>query len=211
LGQPCWPRRRELTGTKCAVRTRPVGPDDLGEGGDSAILRGPGAGNTECAPRLRSKTQLEMIGLGGRLCRRLGMPRITGQIYGLLFLAVEPLSLDDIVALLGVSKASASMGARQLQAWGAIRQTWAPGNRRDYYVVVEDLGGLLRSSYRDVLKPRLQASRRRLESLLAVLGEESAQGLITQGEFKTCAERLRSLCRLQKRFQAAAPLLERLL
>jgi DNA-binding transcriptional regulator GbsR (MarR family) len=161
--------------------------------------------------RLRSKTQLEMIGLGGRLCRRLGMPRITGQIYGLLFLATEPLSLDDIVAVLGVSKASASMGTRQLQAWGAIRQTWAPGDRRDYYLVVEDLGGLLRSGYKDFLKPRLQASRRRLEALLALLEEELAQGVITREEFKTCGERLRNLCRLQKRFQAAAPLLERLL
>jgi DNA-binding transcriptional regulator GbsR (MarR family) len=139
------------------------------------------------------------------------MPRITGQIYGLLFLASEPLSLGDIVTLLGISKASASIGTRQLLTWGAIRQAWAPGDRRDYYVVVEDLGGVLRRGYGEVLKPRLAALRRRLESLQAMLAEELAQGVITREEFKTCGERLRNLWRLQKRFQAAAPLLERLL
>jgi DNA-binding transcriptional regulator GbsR (MarR family) len=162
-------------------------------------------------PRVRSKTQLEVIGLCGLLSRRLGMPRITGQIYGLLFLATEPLSLDEMVTVLGISKASASIGTRQLLAWGAIRQTWAPGDRRDYYEVVEDLGGLLRRGYSEVLKPRLAASRRRLELLQAMLGEELAQGVITREEFKTCGERLRILCRLQKRLQAAALLLERLL
>jgi len=158
-----------------------------------------------------SKTRLEMIELAGRLCRRLGLPRTTGQIYGLLFLATTPLSLDDIVELLGVSKASASMGTRQLQAWGAIRPTWMPGNRRDYFVVVEDLNSVLRNAYRDFIKPRLHASRRRLGDLLAGLDAESARGVLTQDESKTCSERLRNLWRLQKRFQAAAPLLERLL
>lgn len=152
-----------------------------------------------------------MVEAGARWCRRLGLPRSSGQIYGLLYLAPEPLSLDDMVESLGISKASVSIGTRKLAAWGAIRQVWVPGDRRDFFEVVEDLGALLRSVYREFLQPRLAGSRRRMESLMAALEEECAQGLITREELRICAERLKTLSRLQKRLQMAAPLIEKVL
>ena len=89
---------------------------------------------------MQSKAWQEMVEVGGRICQVLGLPRSTGQIFGLLYLSTEPLSLNKMSAMLGISKASASTGTRQLAAWGAIRKVWVPGERRDYYEVVEDLG-----------------------------------------------------------------------
>jgi DNA-binding transcriptional regulator GbsR (MarR family) len=129
----------------------------------------------------------------------------------LLYLSAQPLSLDDIVQMLGVSKASASTATRQLSAWGLIRQVWVPGERRDYFEVVEDLGGLIRGGYRDFIKPRLESSQRLFDSILSVLEEDAVAGAVSREEFRICAERLRKLCRMQKKLQAAAPLLERLL
>ena len=80
-----------------------------------------------------SKVRLEMIEACGRLCQLLGLPRTTGQIYGLLYLALEPLSLNDIAIFLQISKGSASNGTRQLASWGAIKGVWIQGDRRDYY------------------------------------------------------------------------------
>lgn len=91
---------------------------------------------------LRSKTRREIIEAGGRLCQLLGLPRSTGQIYGLLYLSAKPLSLDDMVDLLGISKASASCGTRQLASLCAIRPVWMPGDRRDYFQSVADLAHL---------------------------------------------------------------------
>lgn len=160
---------------------------------------------------IQSKIRLEMIETGGRWCRRLGWPRSTGQIYGLLYLSLQPCSLDDIVALLGISKASASMGTRQLASWGAIRQVWVPGDRRDYFEVIEDLSGLLRGGYQEFVKPRLDSSQQKLERMMAALDEELARGLLTREEFKVCVERIKNLSRLQKKLQAVAPLLEEFL
>ena len=39
--------------------------------------------------------------------------------------------------------ASASNGTRQLAAWGAIKQVWVQGDRKDYFEVVEDLAALV--------------------------------------------------------------------
>jgi len=160
---------------------------------------------------IRSRSRLQLIAAAGNLCRRLGLPRSWGQIYGLLFFSAQPLSLDDITQRLGISKASASTGTRQLASWGALRQVWVPGDRRDYFEVVPDLAGILRSVYRDFFKPRLAYSQRRFDDLFASLDGDLAEGLITREECSVCSERLKSLCRIHRRFRSAAPLLERFL
>lgn len=158
-----------------------------------------------------SKARQEMIAVGGRFCQQLGLPRTTGQIYGLLYLSLRPLSLDDIVALLGISKASASTGTRQLLAWGAIRQTWMPGERRDHFEAVEDLRQWIRAVYRDFVKPRLTSSKQRLDSMRTYLEEEHQMAVISAEEYKLCCDRLRNLQRVQHKLQSLSPLAERLL
>lgn len=147
----------------------------------------------------------------GRICQVLGLPRSLGQIYGLLYLAPAPLSLDDIAELLGISKASASTGTRQLSAWGGIRQVWVPGERRDHFEVEPELGNLLRSGWSDFLKPRLASSQKRLERLTETLADELSNGAVSQDEFNLCTERLKKFVRVQKKLQSLAPLAEKLL
>lgn len=158
-----------------------------------------------------SKARQEMIAVGGRFCQQLGLPRTTGQIYGLLYLSLKPLSLDDIAAMLGISKASASTGTRQLLAWGAIRQTWMPGERRDHFEIVEDLSGWIRVVYRDFLKPRLTSSKQRLDSMREFLEDEHRMAMLSPAEYRLCCERLRNLQRIHHKLQSLSPLAERLL
>ena len=72
-----------------------------------------------------------MVEVTARLCQRLGLPRSSGQIFGLLYLSTQALSLDEIAEALEISKASVSTGTRQLLGWHAIRQVWKPGDRKD--------------------------------------------------------------------------------
>ena len=152
-----------------------------------------------------------MIEAGGRLCQLIGLPRSTGQIYGLLFLSPRALALDDIAEMLGVSKASASTGTRQLVAWRAIRQIWVQGDRRDHFEVEADIGNLLRKSYTDFVKPRLESSSKRVEQMNASLEQDLADGMLSSAEYKLCAERLKGFLRVQKKIRILAPIAERLL
>src|SRR5262245_968389 len=68
-----------------------------------------------------------------------GVARIAGQALGLLLITREPLSLDEIAALLCVSKASASSNGRYLERMGLVVRSARPGDRRDYYRVADDL------------------------------------------------------------------------
>ena len=156
------------------------------------------------------QTRLDMIEACGRVCQLLGLPRSTGQIYGLLFLTPKALSLDGIVELLGISKASASMGTRQLMAWRAVRQVWVMGERRDHFEVDPDLGHLFKCGYTDFLKPRLESAEKRLSRSLNLLEEDFSNGTIPPGEYEVCRERLRNFQKFQKKLTSLVPLAEKL-
>lgn len=75
----------------------------------------------------------------GLLWEAEGLPRIAGRILGFLALQPDAVTLDDIASTLGVSKASVSNDARRLQRLGLVERGSRPGDRRDYYVIADDL------------------------------------------------------------------------
>ncbi len=157
------------------------------------------------------KSRFEMVEVTARLCQRLGMPKSTGQIYGLLFLSVDPLSLEEIADALGLSKASASTGTRHLIGWHAIRQVWKPGDRKDYYEVQADLGDVLRANYLGFFKPKLDAASRKLVVLQELLDADLQSGAIQNDEHAVGRERLQSIARVHSRIQKVLPFAEKLL
>lgn len=158
-----------------------------------------------------SRTRLELAETTGRLCQLLGLPRSTGQIYGLLYLSPQPRTLDEIAAQLSISKASASTGVRQLVAWHAVRQVWVPGERKDYYEAQADLPELIRANYHGFFKPKLSKSERKLDALLATLEADRKSGAIDRADFDFCRDRIASIGALQSRLKKVLPLAERFL
>jgi DNA-binding transcriptional regulator GbsR (MarR family) len=69
----------------------------------------------------------------GLIWERLGGTRTSGRVHGLLMIADKPLSLNEITALLQVSKASISTNARVCEQLGLAQRVSVPGDRRDYY------------------------------------------------------------------------------
>jgi DNA-binding transcriptional regulator GbsR (MarR family) len=76
----------------------------------------------------------------GQLASYFGFSKVMGQLYGALMLSREPLSLDDLVELLDISKASVSMNLRTLEHLGMVRQVWVRGrgDRRKFYEAERD-------------------------------------------------------------------------
>ncbi len=76
----------------------------------------------------------------GQLADYFGFSKVMGQLYGSLLLSAEPLSLDDMMARLGISKASVSTNIRSLEHMGMVRQVWVRGGsgRRKYYQAETD-------------------------------------------------------------------------
>lgn len=63
-----------------------------------------------------------------------GIPRIGGRILGLLMIAHEPLSAEDLARTLKVSRGSLSTNFRALLASGMVEKVPMYGDRKTYFV-----------------------------------------------------------------------------
>jgi len=105
----------------------------------------------------------QMIEAGGRTAENFGISRLFGQIYMLLYLKNRPLSLDEMVKELAISKASVSIACRQLYSFGAVRRVTHKGDRRDFYEAVQDFRGLLQNGLLPMLERKLDSARIQIE------------------------------------------------
>jgi DNA-binding transcriptional regulator GbsR (MarR family) len=60
------------------------------------------------------------------------------RIFGLLYLAGRPLSLDEIAAEIGQSKSNVSLNIRALVEWHLVRRRPLPASRKDHYEAATD-------------------------------------------------------------------------
>ena len=101
------------------------------------------------------------------------MPRSIGEIYGLLFVSREPLSLGDLVAALGISKGSASQGVRALKGLGAVREIQIGMERRAYFVAAVELKRLVGGFIREQIRPHLDSGKGKISRLRDLTGAET--------------------------------------
>lgn len=90
-------------------------------------------------PKKPSGPCLDFVDRMATLLEQDGLPRIGGQVFGLLMISERDLSLDEISEALEVSKASASINTRLLEQRGVIEKVNHRGDRRDFYRIVPDL------------------------------------------------------------------------
>lgn len=100
----------------------------------------------------------------GEMGSRWGINRTVGQIYALLFVTERQLNADDIGELLGISRSNVSLGLKELQSWGLVRQSRQPGDRREYFSSLGDVWEIFRVI-------ALERRRREVAPTLSVLRE----------------------------------------
>lgn len=67
-----------------------------------------------------------------------GYPRAMGALYGALYLSQTPLSLDDLIPIVGVTKGAISTNIRALEQLGMVHKQVRSGDRKDYYLADTD-------------------------------------------------------------------------
>lgn len=137
----------------------------------------------------------------------LGVPRSIGEIYGVIFAAPRPLTFQEIVERLNLSKGSVSQGLRMLRSLGAVRTAYVPGDRRDHFEPETELRMLVAGLLRDRIQPHLEQGRQRLERARA----EVAGGELSEEEAKVLRARLAKLENWRKKGSLVLPLLAKVL
>ena len=81
----------------------------------------------------------EFVGLWRSMSSLWGISPTMAEIHGLLYITGAALSMDDIMARLGISRGNVSMNLSKLAEWGLIRRVHKRGDRRDYYESLSDV------------------------------------------------------------------------
>jgi DNA-binding transcriptional regulator GbsR (MarR family) len=100
-----------------------------------------GSGPSTLPGEAADQVKTEFIQDYGLGYQTFGLPKLMGQVVGLLLFHSRPISLDDITAELQVSKGPVSQIMRRLREHNLVRRIWVPGSRRDFYEAVPDIFG----------------------------------------------------------------------
>lgn len=143
--------------------------------------------------------EVEIIHLFVQLSRALGQPPSVAEVYGLLFVSPKPLSQDDFIGRLNLSKGSASQGLRYLLDLGAVRTVYVAGDRRVHYEAVAELRNLANRFLRQQVLTYFDDSKERLERIQSEARE------LPDGEREFALERLRILRSWQRNARMLLP------
>ena len=97
-----------------------------------------------------------------------GINRTMAQIHALLFITDRPLSANEIMDELQISRGNVSMALRELIAWGIASRVHIKGERREYYTTEKDVWTMFRIIARE-------RKKREVDPTIAVLQDSVAQ------------------------------------
>lgn len=83
----------------------------------------------------------------GRLMEFWGFRRHMGRLWTVLYLSPEPMTTAELSETLRLSSSAVSLSLGELVRWGAVRKTWRPGERKDFYEAESSVWKLLRRVY----------------------------------------------------------------
>lgn len=109
----------------------------------------------------------KFISTWGSLGTLWGINKAMAQIQSLLFISTTPLSMEDIMEELKISRGNTSMNLRQLMDWGIVTKELVPGERKEFFTTEKDVQELARI----IAKER---SRREIKPVIKILKEVSS-------------------------------------
>ena len=103
----------------------------------------------------------------GALGSQWGINKTMAQIHALLMVSPEPLSMEDIMDELLISRGNASMNLRALMDWGIVYKEYKSGERKEFFIAEKDLDEL-------AVKIAQERSKREIKPALKVLKDVSS-------------------------------------
>ncbi|GFD73983.1 hypothetical protein KUL113_34030 [Tenacibaculum sp. KUL113] len=108
--------------------------------------------------------KLKYIHTWGSLATNWGINKTMAQVHALLLVSTKPLSADEIMETLKISRGNVNMNVRALIDWGIVSKEFVVGERKEFFVADKDIWEL----FKQITKER---KKREIEPVLKVLDE----------------------------------------
>jgi DNA-binding transcriptional regulator GbsR (MarR family) len=137
-----------------------------------------------------------------QVCKKFGLNNIMAQLYAILYLNNEVLSLDDMVERIKISKGSASVNIRALENYGAVKKVWIKGSRKDYYQADTDIVRVIMDRVKLIGKLRLSEIDEMIKSSSKVLNTASPSDKDEDAAIRVFKQRLEKLKAFHRQAQS---------
>ncbi len=146
------------------------------------------------------------------ICKKFGLNNIMAQLYALLYLSNKPLSLNDMMDRLKVSKGNISINIRELESWGAVRSVWVKGSRKDYYEANLDVKGVILKKVKSSVQKRIEETIDMIDNFNSIIKSQKDEGIAEGvGVANVYEERLKKMEELKDLASTALVLADKLL
>ena len=141
-----------------------------------------------------AEAKQQFIHSWGVLGSQWGINRTMAQVHALLLVSSEPLSTDDLMEQLNISRGNANMNIRELMDWGLVDKVIVPGDRKEYFSAEKDI-------WKVSTRIMYQRKKRELDPMVKVLNQISTiEGDKKDAEVKAFTDTITNI----KKFNAQA-------
>lgn len=108
------------------------------------------------------EARVQFIQSWGALGTQWGINQTMARIHALLLISTKPLSAEEIMDDLQISRGNANTNLRELMSWNLVEKILIPGERREYFQGEKDI-------WKVSMRIMQERRRRELEPMLKVL------------------------------------------
>ncbi len=139
-----------------------------------------------------TEAKQQFISSWGAFGTHWGINRTMAQIHALLLISPDPITQDDMMDQLNISRGNTNMNIRELINWGLVERILLPGERKEYFIAEKDIWKVVKL----IVKER---KKRELEPMLLLLDKlEAVEGDKRDKEIKSFVETISGIKKLSK-------------
>ena len=119
-----------------------------------------------------TEAKQQFISSWGAFGTHWGINRTMAQIHALLLVNADPLSQDDIMEELNISRGNTNMNIRELINWGLVDRIILPGERKEFFQAEKDIWKVVKQIVKERKKRELEPMLKLLNQLEEVDGDK---------------------------------------
>lgn len=119
-----------------------------------------------------SEARQQFISSWGAFGTQWGINRTMAQIHALLLISTKPITQDDIMEELSISRGNVNMNIRELISWNLVERVILPGERKEFFTAEKDIWKVATQIVKERKKRELDPMLKLLSQLENVEGDK---------------------------------------
>ena len=108
-----------------------------------------------------------------------GINRTMAQIHALLLVSHEPVSADDVMRELNISRGNVNMNLRELINWGLVDRVILTGERKEFFTAEKDIWKVARTIVKERKKRELEPMLKFMDTIHDIDGDQNDPAIKT--------------------------------